>query len=123
MPVNTKYPNIPSDFSDLVRDKRKELKLSLTDLSNKTGLTRTVINQIEHGTRNCSYPRAVLLREALEIDIELPEPDLSKREPITRNRIRRVVANEPFYIVIDGELIQVRSYINMGPVKDAQTIS
>lgn len=116
MPVNTKYPNLPPEFPQLVRQARIEQGISLRLLSEKTGLPNVAINQIELGKRSCTYDRAIRLRDALGIDIQLPKPDLSLRDPITRDRRKTELSRESFLIEMDGRVIRVLVSRDLGPV-------
>jgi transcriptional regulator with XRE-family HTH domain len=120
MPVNTKYPNMPPEFPRLVREARKAQGLSLKALSERTGLYVSLINQFERGLRNISFDRAVLLHDALAIDITLPEPNLSQRKPIIRKGTGPKIERKPFHIILNGELIQVLTYRNLGSTEGVQ---
>ena len=55
-----------SKFSRIVRQRRDELKISQEELSNRSGLHRTYISDVERGSRNLSVRNLIRLARALE---------------------------------------------------------
>ncbi|MDO4198832.1 MAG: helix-turn-helix domain-containing protein, partial [Erysipelotrichaceae bacterium] len=52
-----------------IKDKRKELHLSQSDLSDKTGINRAMISKIENNTYNPSLEQLLSLQKVLDFDI------------------------------------------------------
>lgn len=115
--VKMKYPNIPEGFAKACRDARHARGLTLIEMGKDIGITGATISQHEREVRNFSYERAVLFRDYLGVDMELPLPDKSLGERVTRNRSVHNLQKDPFYIELDGELIQVVTYRNYGKLK------
>jgi transcriptional regulator with XRE-family HTH domain len=120
--VNTKYPNLPADFIVEMKKARLEQGWATRAVSAILGLSAATISQYETGKRNMSYERAVQLRDLYEMDFYLPEPDFTDAPTVTRKRTRYERQNDPFFIVVDGELIKVLTYFKMGPVSTAVVV-
>lgn len=118
MPAKMLYPNIPENFPQLVKSARIARGLSLREMGELVGLNGPNVHQLEKGERNFSYSRAVQFRDVLELNIELPEPDLTNRN-ITRKRYSSELLRGPLFLNVDGELIQVMTYRKLGPLTDA----
>lgn len=58
-------------FGEIIRYKRKSLKLSQNDLSKLTGINRNYISDVECGKRNISLNNAYKLFLALGLEIEV----------------------------------------------------
>lgn len=118
-----KYPNIPNDFPDIVRKRRIELDISQTKMAKDLGCSTATIGQLESRKRNFNYIRAKQFVEYLKMtDYVLPIPDLELAEPITRNRDKHPVLHKPFYIHVDGLVIQVLTYRQLGKIHNASII-
>lgn len=114
--INTMYPNIPDNFHTIVRVERIRQGLSQQKLGDAVGMTSVMISMLERGVRNFSYNAAEDIRRALDLEIVLPLPDISKATKIARNRERVKVETDPFFIEVDGELIKVIRYCRLGKV-------
>ena len=62
-------------FGEVIREIRKEKKLSQEELANKSGLHRTYIGMVERGEKNISLKNISKLSKGLE----LPIPEIFKR--------------------------------------------
>ena len=62
-------------FGEVIREIRKEKKLSQEELANKSGLHRTYIGMVERGEKNISLKNISKLSNGLE----LPIPEIFKR--------------------------------------------
>ena len=62
-------------FGEVIREVRKEKKLSQEELANKSGLHRTYIGMVERGEKNISLKNISKLSKGLE----LPIPEIFKR--------------------------------------------
>lgn len=118
-----KYPNLPEDFRSLVRETRLSKQITLTAMAKDIGVYPATISQYEKGERNFSYERAVQFRDYLEMDYALPDPDISFAEPISRNRKEsKPIENEGFYVIVEGEIIEVLTFRRLGPATKAKII-
>lgn len=122
MPSKQKYPNLPDEFRILVRKARLDLGLSMAAVAKDLGTITPTVSQLELGKRNFNYERAVQFRDYFEMDYELPLPDMSKAEPVTRTRTKHESVKDRFYILVDGEVIEVLSYRKLGPLTEAKII-
>jgi transcriptional regulator with XRE-family HTH domain len=116
-PVKRKYPNIPDGFMAEAKRVRTNLKMTLRELSDISDIPTTTLSQFETGSRNPSYEHCIAIKKSLNLDIELPVPDLEKREPIRRNRKKGKLKTEAFMIEVDGRLIEVLRYRDYGFLK------
>ena len=80
-----------------IRERRKELGMTLKDLSLKTGLSIAFISQVERGQTSPSLMSLFILSEQLEIDIH----KLIKSRQ--QNKLFRT-ADDPQYIELDSPL-------------------
>jgi len=56
-------------FGRLLRQRRKELKLSQKDFARAVGLSRTSVTNIESGRQPVSLPSLYVMAEALQVDV------------------------------------------------------
>jgi len=118
MPVNTRYPNIPENFRHEMKKARLEQEWSLRAVAAMLKLSAAAtVSQYETGGRNMSYERAVQLRDLYEMDFDLPEPDFTNAPKVDRRRIRYERKTDPFLVLVDGRVIKVLAYFDMGPIK------
>ena len=110
------YPNLPEEFIPEVKKIRQELGISLREFYNMSGISPSQMSNFETGSRNPSYEKCVIIKKALNIDIDLPLPDISNRV-IKRNRNKTVIKTDSFLIEIDGRILKVLTYTDLGPVK------
>lgn len=117
-----KYPNLPDDFRKLAFKKRKELGISQREMAEDLGKKfPSFISQLEIGERNFTYEIAKQFRDYLGLEYDLPEPHPENAEVIIRKRKKAAaVEGESFYIVVDGELIEVMKYRRLGPITKAK---
>lgn len=115
--VKTKYPNIPDGFRNAILKERLARGMTQREVGEAIGLMYVTLSQFERGVRNISYDWAVKIRDFYGMDFDLPEPDASKREPIVRNRARRPLQTDSFLVVVDGEVLEVLTWRNLGPAK------
>ena len=120
MPSKQKYPNLPDEFRVLVKKARLDLGLSLAAVAKDLGVSTPTVSQLELGNRNFNYERAVQFRDYFEMDYGLPLPDKSKAETIRRERRKHEAIKDRFYILVDGEIIEVLSYRKLGPLTEAR---
>lgn len=116
MPVNTKYPNLPDDFIDRVREERNKRGLTLRAFEALSGINSVQMSQYETRKRNVNYETAVLIRDTLGFKYRLPKPDLTMAPMITRHRGKFELLREPMFIEVDGRLLKVMTYYDMGPI-------
>lgn len=93
-------------FGDQIRMKRKEKKLTLAQLSEITGISRSYLTQLEGGTKQNPSPENIrLLAESLGIDrqsLELAvEAESSERLSTLREQIN----------IVRGELAEFQEYM------------
>ena len=62
-------------FGEVIREVRKEKKLSQEELANKSGLHRTYIGMVERGEKNISLKNISKLSKGLQV----PIPEIFKR--------------------------------------------
>ncbi|MEB3291906.1 MAG: helix-turn-helix transcriptional regulator [Synechococcales bacterium] len=78
-PTNRDHPDSRGDraqfFGKLVRDRRKQERLSQTELADKVGISRNYLSQIERGeSTNLSWQVRQTLSEALGLSSDRSEP-------------------------------------------------
>lgn len=112
-----KYPNLPEKFIPEAKRIRQELGISLRQFYYMSGVSPSQMSNFETGSRNPSYEKCVLIKKALNIDIDLPLPDISNRV-IKRNRNKTVIETDSFLIEVDGRILKVLTYTDLGPVKN-----
>lgn len=84
--TRTPYPNLPSDFWDVVENTRIVQDRTQADVCKKLNWGATTISQYKNGHQDISYERAKALLDALGIDdYYLPEPDLSGLKIVPEN--------------------------------------
>lgn len=84
--TRTPYPNLPSDFWDVVENARIVQDRTQADVCKKLNWGATTISQYKNGHQDISYERAKALLDALGIDdYYLPEPDLSGLKIVPEN--------------------------------------
>jgi plasmid maintenance system antidote protein VapI len=92
--------------------------LSLRDAAQQLGFPNAAkLGQLELGQRNFTYSVAVRVRDFFEMDFDLPEVNLDNALQITRNRSRNELKKGPLFLEVDGFLIKVMSYYDMGHVQ------
>jgi transcriptional regulator with XRE-family HTH domain len=117
-----KYPNLPEDFMSEAKSIREGLGLSLREFAEVSGISASQMSNFETGSRNPSYEACVRIKTALGMEYDLPEPDFTNRV-IKRYRSKKgPLITEPFQCVLNGELIEVRSYYKLGSPAIAQRI-
>jgi transcriptional regulator with XRE-family HTH domain len=79
MPRPTKYPNIPENFHELMKEVRRNKKITQVKMGEDLGVHSVTLSKYEKGEMNISYERAVMIKDYLGLDIELPKPDFSVR--------------------------------------------
>jgi transcriptional regulator with XRE-family HTH domain len=115
--LNTKYPNIPETFREEMTKARIEQGWTQAAVSSILKLSGpSAVSQFELGRRSMTYDRAVQFRDLYEMDFDLPLPDFSHAVKIKRNRKRHYLIRDYFYAEIDGRLIKVMTYYDMGPM-------
>lgn len=117
MPIKRKYPNIPPEFMIEAKRIRAESKMTLRELSDISGIPASYLSCFETGSRNPSYEHCLAIKRSLKMDIELPVPDLEKREPIRRVRKKAPIKTNSFMVEVDGRLIEVLKYRDYGFLK------
>lgn len=120
-----KYPNLSEDFRALVKETRIKKGITTRKMATDMGFNNpTAVSQYENGQRNFNYETAVLFRDYLKLKYKLPIPRPEEREPEFRSRIKRErpTTGDPFYIIVDDEVIEVLTYRRIGIVTKAQTI-
>jgi HTH-type transcriptional regulator/antitoxin HipB len=89
----------PSALGHLIRDRRRQLHLTQSELAQKIGVSRFWVYQVEHGksTANVGSVMAALQQLGLDIEIRIPkeyptspsdipsESESSGRIPLTRH--------------------------------------
>lgn len=88
-------------FGDLIRDRRKELKLTLNEVALRSGLSVSFISLAERGKASPSIVSLARLAQALEVDI-----NYFLTPPKTNNILHR--ASEPEYYEIDSPVTYIR---------------
>lgn len=68
--VNTKIGENKMHVEILLKEKRKERNLTLAQLSDKTGISTTHINDIENNMKEPSISMMVRIAKALDLKIE-----------------------------------------------------
>ena len=101
-------PETPDDSpGQRIRNARKQLGLTLGDISEKTGLAISTLSKLEQGQMSLSYDKLTLLSRALDVDMA----ELLSARPAARADVppaargRRVVQR-----VGDGQMVETRSY-------------
>lgn len=98
--------------------------MSLSEASRQLGFPATAtLSQLELGQRNFTYPIAVKVRDFFEMDFDLPEVSFDNVRPIRRDRGRRELKKGPIFLEVDGFLIKVMTYYDMGHVSKARRLS
>lgn len=98
---------------DLVRIERDQKRMSRSALADRVGVTSEAIRLIEVNKRTPSFDLLVRISEALGVSVNT----LTVNHETLRRYTKR--GNEPFYICLDGELIQVLTYRRLGKVLQA----
>ena len=124
--TNQIYPNLPFDFRLKIKETRLKQKLSMRELGEALNYRSpaATVSQLEGGARNFSYERAVQFRDYLKMDYELPEPRPEEAKTITRQQKKfGPIETNRFYIVSNGELIEVLTYRKLGKIQNTPRIS
>ena len=58
-----------NDYKVVIKEKRKELGISQSELARRLGISQAYMNQIEQGTRNPTLPKLVKICELLGISM------------------------------------------------------
>lgn len=122
MPINTKYPNLPDGFREAVRAARLMKGMSLRAAAKELGVSAPTMSQLELGVRNFDYNRAILFKNFFKMDFELPDVDFENAPKVTRGRVKHELKTDQFFVEIDGKLIKVMSYYEMGPVVKSRLV-
>ena len=78
--MNTMAP--PPDIGKIVKDARKSLGLTLERLSDRTGVSRSMLSAIERGTANPTFSIVWALAQSLGLDLSVLDGDAGRDEPI-----------------------------------------
>ena len=78
MNANTMAP----DIGRIVKEARKSLGLTLERLSERTGVSKSMLSAIERGATNPTFSIVWSLKQALGIDLGMLEGDIGSDEPI-----------------------------------------
>lgn len=91
---------------DVIRNLRKRREMTLSDVSQRTGLAVSTISKLEKGQASLSYDKLVLMSKALEVDIsELLEASPATAPPGVALSGRRIVHRAG-----EGQEVETRSY-------------
>lgn len=91
---------------EVIRKLRKRREMTLSDVSERTGLAVSTISKLEKGQASLSYDKLVLMSKALEVDIsELLEASPATALPGVALSGRRIVHRAG-----DGQDVETRSY-------------
>lgn len=71
MIANNLHPAQPTHPGEIIKDEIDYLGISQKDLSENTGISYSIINEIIHGKRQVSVEYAMLLEAALNIDADM----------------------------------------------------
>ena len=95
------FEQIEKSLAALIQERRKQLRITLQELSNRAGLSTAFLSQAERGKTTPSLMSILKLAEALEVDIDYfitpPEPD---------SLVRR--ASDPVRIEVDSPVSYYR---------------
>ncbi len=58
-------------FNELIKQKRKEKKLTQQEVADAVGITRNYLSDIENGRYSPSFKKSIELAKFLEIDLNL----------------------------------------------------
>jgi transcriptional regulator with XRE-family HTH domain len=99
-------PPVPAHASpgDHIRSVRKRLGLTLSDLSQRTGLAVSTLSKLEKGNVSLSYDKLMLLSKGLAVDMAELLHATTQTQP-AQGSGRRVVHRAG-----DGQLIETNSY-------------
>ena len=78
--MNTKAP--PPDIGKIVKEARKALGLTLERLSERTGVSRSMLSAIERGTANPTFSIVWALAQSLGLDLSVLDGEAGQEEPI-----------------------------------------
>ncbi|MBX3149466.1 response regulator [Candidatus Obscuribacterales bacterium] len=81
-------------LSEVIRERRLELGLSQSELSNQAGLHRTYISEVERGTQNLTIETLGKLADALGTSVLLLVEDASQATRYTDSAIRILLAED-----------------------------
>ncbi len=91
---------------EVIRTLRKRREMTLSDMSQRTGLAVSTISKLEKGQASLSYDKLVLLAKALEVDIsELLEASPAAALPGVALSGRRIVHRAG-----EGQVVETSSY-------------
>ncbi|MBQ0057205.1 MAG: HigA family addiction module antidote protein [Bacteroidales bacterium] len=71
MIANNLHPAQPTHPGEIIKDEIDYLRISQKELSEKTGISYTIINEIIHSKRQVSVEYAMLLEAALNLDADM----------------------------------------------------
>ena len=109
------FEQIEKSLAALIQERRKQLRLTLQELSDRAGLSPAFLSQAERGKTTPSLMSILKLAEALEVDIDYfitpPEPDTLVRRaaepvrievdsPVTYYRLDGAVKNKKLTVVL-----------------------
>ncbi len=90
---------------DHIRDVRKRLHLTLSELSDRTGLAVSTLSKLEKGNVSLSYDKLMLLSRGLGVDMAELLSEAPAARPASVGAGRRVVHRAG-----EGQLVQTQSY-------------
>ena len=85
---------IAEGLSEVIRERRLQLGISQSELSNKAGLHRTYISEVERGTQNLTIETLGKLADALETSVLILVEDASRAVRFTENPIQILLAED-----------------------------
>jgi len=75
-----------TDIGNQIKERRKELELTIRELSRRSGLSASFISQLEHGKTNVSLDTLRVIAEQLDVSMQFfflePDPLQSLHEPV-----------------------------------------
>lgn len=71
MTANEMSPSMPIHPGEIIKDEIEFLNISQKQLSDKTGISYTIINEIIHGKRQVSVEYALLIDAAINLDADM----------------------------------------------------
>jgi transcriptional regulator with XRE-family HTH domain len=77
-----------------LESRRRQLRMSLTALSQRSGLSAPTLNRILSGEANPTLETLMTLAKALGVEIRISENGVELREPISPARFRKATAKQ-----------------------------
>ncbi len=62
-----------SEFGNIIKQRRKDLGYTQSDISEATGLSVTFISDLENGKKTIEFGKALILANMLGLDMEIKE--------------------------------------------------